>query len=78
MTQFKFNREWWKARLADVVNTGWRALRTGCQTALGLIGTEAVGITDVDWIGVASASALSMVVYILMTIAFGPSRDLRE
>ena len=74
----QFTKQWWKERLADVANTGWRAFRTACQTALALIGTETVGITDIDWIGVASASALSAVVFVLMTIAFGPSRDARN
>lgn len=74
----QFTKAWWKERLLDVANTGWRAFRTGCQTALALIGTETVGVTDVDWYGIASASALSMVIYVLMTIAFGPSRDARD
>lgn len=74
----QFTKQWWKERLLDVANTAGRAFRTACQTALALIGTETVGVTDVDWIGVASASALSAVVYVLMTIAFGPSRDARD
>lgn len=46
-----------------------RAIRTAAQAAVSLIGTNAMGITDIDWIAVASASALSAVVSILMAIA---------
>ena len=46
-----------------------RAIRTAAQAAVSLIGTNAIGITDIDWIAVASASALAAVVSILMAIA---------
>lgn len=57
-------KEFWKA-------AGIRALRTFCQTAVSLIGTNAVGITDVDWIGVASGAALAAVASLLTSIATG-------
>jgi transketolase C-terminal domain/subunit len=41
------------------------------QTAVALIGTNAVGVTEVDWIGVASGAALSGVLSILTSIATG-------
>lgn len=48
-----------------------RPVRTMAQTAVALIGTEAVGVTDVDWVGVASASALSGVICLLMIVGSG-------
>lgn len=56
--------KFWKA-------TGIRALRTVCQTAVALIGTNAVGVTDVNWIGVASGAALAGIVSVLTSIATG-------
>ena len=41
-----------------------RAVRTICQTAVGLIGTSIV-LTDVDWLTVVSASVLAGVVSLL-------------
>lgn len=46
-----------------------RALRTAAQAAVSLIGTNAMGITDVDWVAVASAAALAAVVSVLMAVA---------
>lgn len=54
----------WKA-------TGVRAIKTCCQTAVALIGTNAVGIADVDWIGIASGAALAGVLSVLTSIATG-------
>lgn len=51
--------------------TGYRAIRTVCQTAVALIGTNAVGVTDVNWVGVASGAALAGVVSVLTSIATG-------
>ena len=50
---------------------GIRAVKTMAQTAVALIGTNAVGVTEVDWIGVASGAALSGVLSILTSIATG-------
>lgn len=47
---------------------GVRAVKTMAETALALIGTNTIGITDVDWLGVLSACALSGVVTILTCI----------
>ena len=46
-----------------------RAVRTVAQTAVSLIGTNAMGITDVNWIGVASGAALAGLVSVLTSIA---------
>lgn len=48
-----------------------RAVRTMAQTALALIGTNTVGITDVNWIGVVSGVALSGVTSVLTSIVTG-------
>lgn len=50
---------------------GVRAVKTMAQTAVALLGTGAVGILDVDWVAVVSASALAGVVSILTSIATG-------
>ena len=47
---------------------GVRTLKTMAETAIALIGTNAIGITDVDWIGVGSACLLSGVLTILTCI----------
>lgn len=47
---------------------GIRALKTLAQTAVATIGTCAV-LSDVDWVMVASASALSAVLSLLTSIA---------
>lgn len=45
-----------------------RTVKTMAETAIALIGTNTMGITDVDWLGVLSACALSGVVTILTCI----------
>lgn len=47
---------------------GVRAIKTMAETALAIIGTNAIGITEVDWLGVLSACALSGVITILTCI----------
>ena len=56
-------REFWKAALI-------RALKTVCQTAIATIGTAMV-ITDVNWVYVLSASALSGILSLLTSISVG-------
>ena len=57
------NKEFWKAAAI-------RSIRTICQTAIAMIGTS-VMLTDVNWVAVASASALAGVLSILTSIATG-------
>ena len=47
---------------------GVRTIKTTAETALAIIGTNTIGITEVDWVGVASACALSGVITILTCI----------
>lgn len=47
---------------------GVRTVKTMAETALALIGTNTIGITDVNWVGVVSACALSGVVTILTCV----------
>ena len=45
-----------------------RVAKTMAETALAVIGTNVIGITEVNWLGVLSACALSGVVTILFNI----------
>lgn len=47
---------------------GIRTVKTMAETALAIIGTNTIGITDVDWVGVLSACALSGVITVLTCI----------
>lgn len=52
-----------------------RAVKTAAQTAVALIGTNTVGITDVDWVATASAALLAAIVSVLMSVAGLPEAD---
>ena len=61
--------------MSDFVKAaGIRALRTMAQTAVALIGTNAIGVTEVNWMGVASGAALAGIVSVLTSIATGLPR----
>ena len=53
--------KWFKA-------AGVRTVKTMAETALAIIGTNTIGITEVDWVGVLSACALSGVITVLTCI----------
>lgn len=55
------SKEWWRA-------AGIRAIKTICQTAIATIGTAAM-ISEVNWVAVASASALAGILSILTSLA---------
>ena len=57
---------------------GVRTAKTMAETALAVIGTNTIGITDVDWLGLLSACALSGVVTILFNIKSLPELKTEE
>ena len=59
----KDSKTFWRA-------AGIRALRTFAQTAVATIGTAAM-LSQVNWLGVASASTLAAILSILTSIATG-------
>ena len=63
-------KEWFKA-------AGIRAIKTVAQTAVATIGT-AVAMGDVNWVLVASASALAGVLSLLTSIAGLPEIQKRD
>lgn len=54
-------KKWFKA-------AGVRVIKTMAETAIAMIGTNLIGITDVDWLGLLSACALSGVLTALTCI----------
>lgn len=58
-----------------VKSVGIKTVKTMAETAIAVIGTNAIGITDVDWLGVLSAVALSGVVTILFNIKNIPESE---
>ena len=65
-----FTKQWLKA-------AGIRALKTVAQTAIATIGTSAV-LDEVNWVMVASASALAGILSLLTSIAGLPEVDEKE
>ena len=57
-----FTKEWLKAALI-------RAIRTFAEAALAYIGTGAVVLGDVNWLGVLSAGAFGAATAILLALA---------
>lgn len=57
---------------------GVRTVKTIAETALAIIGTNTVGITEVNWVGVLSACALSGVITVLTCIKGLPELKIEE
>lgn len=57
---------------------GIRTVKTMAETALAIIGTNTIGITEVNWLGVLSACALSGVITILTCIKGLPELKIKE
>lgn len=52
-----------------------RAIKTFAQTAVALIGTGAVGFTELDWLQIVSVAGVTAVVSILTSVAGIPEVD---
>jgi len=65
-----FTKQWLKA-------AGIRAIKTIAQTAIATIGTSAV-LDEVNWVMVASASALAGILSLLTSIAGLPEVEEKE
>lgn len=59
--------------------SGIRAIKTFCQTAVSLIGTNTLGVTQVDWVGVLSGASLAAVLSVLTSVSTGlPEAPMKE
>ena len=63
-----FTKEWLKAALI-------RAVRTFAEAAMAYIGTGAVVLGDVNWLGVLSAGAFGAVTALLLALAGLPEAE---
>ena len=57
------------------ISVGIKVAKTMAETAIAVIGTNVVGITEVDWLGLLSACALSGIVTILFNIKSLPDKE---
>lgn len=60
------NKNYW---MNWIKAAGIRALKTVAQTAVGMLTGNMVGIMDVDWVAVASVSAMAGIVSVLTSVA---------
>lgn len=68
-------KEYW---IKWIKAAGVRAIKTVAQTAVALIGTNAMGITEVNWMGVASGAALAGIVSLLTSLGGIPEAEMPE
>lgn len=64
------NKDWFKA-------AGIRAIKTVAEAAIAMIGTGAL-MSDIDWVKVASASAVAGILSLLWSIKGIPEVDLKN
>ena len=57
---------------------GIRVIKTMAETAISLIGTNTIGVTEVDWLGVCSTCLLSGIVTVLFCLKGLPELELSE
>ena len=55
--------------------SGIRAVKTVCQTAVGMLTGNMVGVMEVDWVAVASVSAMAGIVSLLTSVAGLPELE---
>lgn len=58
-----------------LINVGIKVIKTMAETALSIIGTNSVGITDVNWLGLLSAVALSGIITVLFNLKMIPESE---
>lgn len=68
MTYANDLKDWARAALV-------RAVKTFAQTCVALIGTGAVGFTDLDWLRILSVAGVSAVLSLLTSVAGLPEVD---
>lgn len=61
------NKQWWKA-------AGIRAIKTFAQTAVAGV-TIGLSLTELDWVGILSVSAVSAIASLLTSVAGLPELD---
>ena len=69
------SKEYW---IKWIKAAGIRAIKTVAQTAVALIGTNAIGITEVNWVGVANGAALAGIVSLLTSLGGIPEVKMPE
>lgn len=69
------DKNYWKRWLFAA---GIRALKTFAQSVVTLIGTQAVGITSLDWAQIAAVSATTAVVSVATSIAGLPEVEVER
>lgn len=57
-----FTKKWWEA-------TGNRCIRTFAEAALSYIGTGALLLNDVNWLGVISAGTMGVIIAFFLALA---------
>lgn len=62
------NPTWWNAALT-------RCIKTFAQTFVGALGTNAIGITECDWLGIGSLAAMASFISLMTSLAGLPEVD---